>query len=486
MEFENTQITIPLDSSFVNAFVYVIFDLGIAAAFGTLLCELHAILTSCRLRRGIRVTLRESPFRAITGGILRDGSCVWQILSLVQIFMFIALFAATLGINGRTSDVAIPIQRQYITYLPKDDPSIQNIRQSPPIFSSCVVSISSQLPYYPTAFDVAGNLSITNEMSFENQFGEAVHVDSNSSVCQDFEGIRPVLTVRKCGQSVHDCSNFNVSTGVQIDMIGNDGSENVLRSGHMKNYALWKKLEVPAGMLSSIEYSYLICSIPRARKVTGKHQIDYLCTAGHFDFEEQIYTFRIGRLNFSSEQREIVHDRQVDSVATFTPHSVEVELKYNVHQSRGMFFALMLRQNSEKQKVAAKEFLDSIVNRLTAAREVQGDILRRRIPRQVTDVQLYSLVIYVILIVVTVVLGFLNRNLRRRHGPNAEMGRINVDVTTYEGLMKQLHSAISHSDLKNSGFGVFCDEERQEYFLKLVSADQKLSLLPEDAVLQWY
>lgn len=478
-------ITFVIDSAYVNALAYVVFDIALVSVVSYVLTNIQSTHIAFRLSKGQHVALRESPIKALTGNLLGDGSLTWVVLSIVQVMVLCALFAATLGISGQSENVPSRIERRYLSHLPVQDRTITNKRQSPPIFSSCVSSTNASLLYYPSAFDSVKNVSISDDFQFLDKDGNSVVVNASSVVCQNFGEFPPVLTVKRCALDFRECGNFNISQEVEILLKANPSPRPRTRliGSFQRNRALWSLLHNPAGSLSTVEYNYLICSL-RDPLLTSENQTTFLCTAGKFDVDEFTYTFRIGQLNFSQDSWPIIANRSQNTTATFKPCSNEVEMEHDVLKNGGMLFLQTLYMlDKEKRCISARTFLDSMVDRLSVSQEAKGRKLWVSETRNVTSMEIYSIVIYSSLVGLALVFWTSTAFVYKRCGPSPFAGRVCAEVNSYGGLAKVLQGDECVQGKNAVVLGIVRQEEFDTYHLEPVSNEQPLSALPRHVML---
>lgn len=179
-------ITVPIDSRYVNAIIYIVFDVALCLFFGSLFRRIQSSVSAKRLMQGKLVSLKESPLQFFTGGILYDDTFLSVLLISLHFLLLVALFSANLGINGRTIQSKQRIYRRYRNHLALQDGLVRDFRRSPPLFSSCVASKNGSVLYYPSAFNMMENNSIANDVSFEDNNGNIIQVNATSLVCQNF------------------------------------------------------------------------------------------------------------------------------------------------------------------------------------------------------------------------------------------------------------------------------------------------------------
>lgn len=84
-------------------------------------------------------------------------------------------------------------------------------------------------------------------------------------------------------------------------------------------------MQLPAGTLSTIAYTYLICSVRVVFVPPPGGKFRYDCIIGQFDEALSNYKFRIGSLNFSVDKYSDIRNRyDKNATATIKEYSNEV------------------------------------------------------------------------------------------------------------------------------------------------------------------
>lgn len=439
LHFKRSMYTIPIESSYVNAAVYIFFDVLLVIILSATFSRIQSANVLQRVSSGQRVKINESPLRHIAGQIRTDGTKLWVFLSVIQVLVLLLLFAATLGINGRTDYMEVLTSRQYVTTLPLDDKSFQDGRSSPPLFSSCVVSEGKGFNYFPAAFNTLGSNNISDFQNFQDEYDNPVKIDVLSIICQNTSGFTPILKVVQCGRGIEDCSNFNESSVHELKLIGNSFvNHSLVWGGRTGSWALWSHLDVPAGIFSETGYNYLMCSTEGIERPSSGNS-SYLCTAGAYDIDRKRYTFRIGKIEFPVEVYDAVHDRKdANATVSFNAFSTQAEIEYDILKGGVVIVSTLARLNYKAKPVSTRMLLDFIVNRFTACKSSGNTKLYELRMVAVTDVSIYSASLYAILLGGTICAWIAGAVYNQKHGAKQKGGHICTDLTTYEGLARLL------------------------------------------------
>lgn len=288
--------------------------------------------------------------------------------------------------------------------------------------------------------------------------------------------------MNRCGDSLQDCSNLNISGPVNIKLVKNreDGPKPF---GGFQDKFFWSMLDVPAGNLSTFPYNYLICSLINDEVATSGSFRKYACTAGNFDGKSFEYSFRIGGLTIPESLLEDVGNRAKKNVSLeFSPFSNEVLMEYNLINNGGLVFNQVLFKTG-RSFIAAKNFLDVIVDQMSAPREAQDQKLWEQTNLQVTDIEDYTIAIYGFLFGLLGLLAACGAVLEHYYGPRLASGHVCTDVTSYNGLAQLLQHRTDGKRKVKIYLGVTFNHISGTYHLESVPIDQELSPLPSDAIL---
>lgn len=482
-------ITIPLVSGFVNAAVYILFDVALVVILAANLVSIQGSTVLRRLSRGCIVRLRESPLGYLSGPIRADGTKLWVLLSTIQVLVLLVLLFATLGINGRTKLVPERIHRRYITHIPLATHNASLDARSPSLFSKCIISTGDGgLMYYPTAFNTVNNETILDDLRFLGEDGNKVSVDASSLVCQNVTGFTPVLNVVRCCDNILECSNFAILDDVDVNVTSN--SMNSSNSVNSSNSIVTFNLSISANSSIGNDYNKAICAIQNTQGQFETYHNDSMCLCALAGVKkENRLKIRIGLLELSEEDlEELAKTGNNGDVSTkFKVYSMEAEIEYNF-QKYGLhvFGRALYSLNKDSGPVSARDFLDRFVDMFSASKEVGNTLLYTARFKEHTDIAVYTIIIYSSLTVLLIVIFVISAIFRRRHGPRPEEGYICADVTTYDGLALHLRN-LTIPDCKHEygiRLGLVRDPKMLTYSIMPVSDRDDISRLPKNGLVR--
>lgn len=449
---ESSVVTIPTDSRFVNAVVFLLFDVLVFNLLAILLTTLHASTIKRRLIRGHRVKLCQTSLSPFLGGLLSDATPLTYAFILLHLTFIALFFLLTLGINGRSDTVAIPAQRQYLTRIAANsDFDFNRNRLRPTMFSACLTTSNSSIRYYPTAFNTKGTVPLEDFFDFRDKDGNRVSIDVRGMLCQNTGEIPPMLTVRRCGESMDECGNLEIGPDVQAELLPVANSSRRTE----RSFIVWVGQPSPAGPgvlavmyrsmklnplnSSSVQYNRLIC---KERPTQGEENprifFYFNCVMGRWDEEEFLFTFRFAQMRFErtlEKHYSVLGDFRTEGTeVTVTMVSAEMVVEWDAKKDGETLFADALSAIGQ-DAVTGRGYLNAAVSRLVVA-----DLIRDGVQvvgyeeRLVTDVEVVALVGYGIIGMTTVVgwmaLWVYGKRLKR-------YGEV-IDVTSFKGMARLL------------------------------------------------
>ncbi|PXF44035.1 hypothetical protein BWQ96_06208 [Gracilariopsis chorda] len=458
--------TIPIESKYVNAVVFLIVDLlCFMIIIGSSLQKVQARYTRRRLQRGYRVHLRESRFAHFLPGILKDGLRRTRLLILSYLLLVLVVFLLTLTINGETEVMQKTISRQYITALAAAPFDYNSARLHPSVFSHCVETstTTSSVTYYPTAFNTIENQTIFDRMAFRNKQGEPVPIDSESKQCQSFQNVPSLLTIPRCGKDMHECSNVEESDMFLLQILSKkndieDPWQSVKRlttrgSGEDSLVLFHANVKPIRPVLATTPYNRLIClQRPlRGSRFSGA-AVWFTCVLGTWSQFADRFTFRVGVASVSFLRWEdSLRQKFIPDVTAFQIMTTEAVLPWSYTTGGEDAIVNALVPVSE-DTVSARSFLDGLVARALIAQEVSATPYKGQlfepIEQAVTKIQAVGAWGYAVFLFATVAtLAFRGWFLVTRPGGQ-------LDITSYSGMLQLLSYVSGNEDWGDHQRGV--------------------------------
>ncbi|KAI0567007.1 hypothetical protein FGB62_5g123 [Gracilaria domingensis] len=456
-------IVLRIDSRFVNAAIYVVIDVICFSIISLQLRKLQTSVTKYRLRRGQHVELQESHFSFLAGGALADGSLLFPFLAILHFLLMALLFFFTLGVSGTSTIALVPASRTYITRLATNrTEDIVRSRLNPKFFAGCVRSAESSLKYYPTAFNVNGNLTITDLYTFTDNNSNVASVDIRDMLCQKFENLPPLMNVVQCGETNVQCSNLNVSNFITVHVRKEHDFKFETVGGGYSLLGAYMNVKSEAKHIWETEYDRFICfEQPRRGSAETPLGAFFNCVLGRWDEEETIFKFRIGKglLPYSPTVLEDLQNTTVNSTFAFRGTSAEVVLSWD-RSKNGEWIFIQASTHIGKDMIDARTFLNNMVSRTIVAEKADGSSLLREESVPATEIEIFSFVGYIVVLAVSTTILIVR--IAHVSPINRLLGVANiwVDVTSYNGLLAIFqHEGYGTSvPQRNVKFGIVKDE----------------------------
>ncbi|KAI0566338.1 hypothetical protein FGB62_9g31 [Gracilaria domingensis] len=496
-------ITIPIDSRFVNAVVYIVIDVIVYAVLVLALVSLQGWLTKQSVLRGERVSLREFRFSPLAGGVIADGNRFSALLVAVHFVLLGILFALALGINGRTAKAKRPTSRQYISILhPRTAPVVTDNRVYPQIMAGCTEFENERLTYYPVAFNQEETPSIPVSArhlrrSLNDNIGTAIN--SGSVVCQKFKGAKAMLTVSRCGTDENSCCNLSLSPRVRLDLEEGQDGPNVWQRNHVhrneSSIIMMRNVKPVSYDMSRVTYDRLIClhfaqqsdtnSTATTIDSTGRMN----CMLGTWGADATKFIFRLGNATFpDSRQEEIFDNEQVTSVQ-FTAFSVETEIGWDALAEITLTNGL---HSIGGNMVPARLFLDTLVSRSSVPTRITDEAIFEQYDINVTDVSTPAVIGYAILCVLAAFIALSKAVLRLKSSACENEHQWVPDITTYDGLLMLLKGDDTRRCAKRTTrpkveFGITCVGPLHSWYsFGPVEEGDRVVNLPKEGILRWH
>lgn len=376
--------TIPIDSKYVNALVFLVIDLLCFMIIGSSIQTVQARYTRRRVRRHESVSLRESRIAPFLPGILIDGLRRTRVLILFYFLLVGTVFGLTLTINGETELTQKAISRQYMTALEAAPFDYNSARLHHTVFSSCVQTspTTASVTYFPTAFNTIANQTIFDRRALRNRQGEPVPIHSESIRCQSFQNVPPLLAIPRCGKDEHECSNVEESDVFLLHTLSNTSDANYpekYRTSHHggsdhDSLVLFQTNVVPIlPPLATTKYDRLIClQRPlRGSRFSGV-AIWFTCVLGTWNESAEQFTFRVGVASVSFLRwKDLLGRKTVPNVMSFQIMTTEVVLPWS-YASGGEDALVDALIPISEDTVSARSFLDGLVARGIIAQNVNA------------------------------------------------------------------------------------------------------------------
>lgn len=462
-------ITIPTDSRFINALVFLLFDVLVLNLLVIFLNVSHSSSIKRRMIRGHRVRLSQNRLSPFLGGILDDATPLTYIFIALHFTIIILLFLLTVGINGRSDTVTVSASRQYLTRIAANgNADFGRSRLRPSMFATCLTESNSSIRYYPTAFDIKGSAPLEDLFDFRDSEGNRVDIDVDGMLCQSTGNLPPMLAVRRCGDSMDSCGNLEIGPDYRvelrpaIDSSRRTEATSVTPVGQQTSAAtveqqtsampellsvMYRRVRFISPEMGSVQYNRLICrEWPTQGEERPLVDIYFNCVVGQWDEDEFFFTFRFAQMRFerTAEKRQsVMLDWSSEGIdVRVTTMSAEMVVEWDAKENGEVFFADTLAAVGP-DAVTGRAYLDAAVRRLVVADTISDRVeVARSEERLVTDIHIVALVGYGIMGLMTVVLWLILKVYGKRLKRHGDL----VDVTSFRGVAGLLRRDILKSE----------------------------------------
>ncbi|CAN8074641.1 unnamed protein product [Agarophyton chilense] len=486
-------ITVPIDSKYVNAVVYIVIDVFVFAVLAQALISFQSWITRRRLLKGERVTLREFRFSHLAGGVVEDGNRFSTLLFAAHLSLLGILFSLALGINGRTDEAKRPATREFISTLdPRSAPVLSTDPVFPQIMSSCANFEKERLTYFQMAFNALEPFS--GSSSARHLRREVPHaeigtiVNSESVLCQQYDGAIPLLNVSRCGIDRISCCNLSLSRTKNIHLQAGKGGSKEWQKNlvHLNESSTIVRRNVrPESYDTPTKYDRFIC-LDFGNSLTSSEKGQMNCMIGSWNDEGTSFTFRLGTATFPAPQRELIFRIDEETSVSFKAFTVETEIEWNANGEIALSNGLY---SIGGHMIPVRFFLDTLVSRSSMPMEVGNQIIYEKYDMNVTDVSIATMIGYVILIVLALLFllaALVNRV--KNSVDDKECHRI-PDITTYSGLLVLLQGDESRQrprklERPKVEFGI--TSEGSSFVIGPVDKDAKVVTMVKGGILRWH
>ncbi|KAI0566477.1 hypothetical protein FGB62_8g330 [Gracilaria domingensis] len=368
-------------------------------------------------------------------------------------------------------------------------------RVYPQILSTCNAFEGKSLRYYPVAFDVEEAPPVPTSArqivsTVNNNAGTAM--DSQSVLCQRYEGARPLLTIPRCGSDPNSCFNLRFSSAMNVHLERGRGGPVVWEQNLLlENQAsiIMRRNIQPVSFDDSVTTcDRLICLdfVSRMDSLSSNGESQMNCMLGTWNGSDTMFTFRLGKATFPNSKREQIFDVDQRSTMNFVAFTVETEIEWNASAeiifSNGLH---ALRGNT----VPVRSFMDILVSRSAVSVEVGDEVIFEQFDINVTDMSTGAVVGYAALTILAILVVLLKAASYRMSTYGDGENRCVPDITTYNGLLTILQGDERcqkgrQMERSKVEFGIM--SMGKLYSLGPVQQDTKVVRMPKEGSLRWH
>lgn len=400
-----TIVEIPIESRYVNAIVFVVIDIICLWAIHRGLMGIQGFFHSRDIRKGRRVHLKRSSIPIISGELLVQQRKGPNVLVLIHLTALVAAFAVSLGINGTSKNTREVVMRNYLSALEFTPFDEKLSRLRPRVVLRCKDHKDeknhaiTEVHYHRAAFNVTSNARLEDRVQFLDADRKQHHINSTTMECQKDQ----VLTLSKCEPIRVGCSSArDESVNKLLVTPNNDVNQNLKIGSHQDKLLLRLRTVNQVQQGSDVKRGdSLVCLERPLRGTDLKHENTELfnCVLMRW-IDEAKARVAFGTAEISRE--DVVNDR-IDSKPFNLRITTAMGTVDRLGENGELLFAEGLREISAGS-YSLEDIVDSVVARSTVAK-IATDKNTREVKKNVTEIQIFAVVLLALLFVGGIVLG---------------------------------------------------------------------------------
>lgn len=464
-------ILISISSGIVNALIFIFVDLISLWAFHRGLLAVQGYMLYRHIKRGHRVQLRRSRIPIVSGELLVNQTRFPHILVIANALFIALAFIATFGVNGQTMPRLVPTPLAYVSRI-RADPKLDYDKQKrlrPRIFLQCrFVNRTTQI-FWPGAFNVSNNARLVDPYAFLDASSVARMVNSSTLRCQhgkgDSNATRPMFVVTDCAPAASGCTAAIEPRSAMVRFYGKNTTARaaILRGLPELNWhderfgtadlgliAIHRTLRASSDKSVAQPGDRVVCFeiSPRGSDLAeGEGRLN--CLLFKWERGGKVANVSFGRI-FIKTQDDYKRIDVIDLRLEVTTASGTV--RWDVERNGEKFFADGLRDLGVSSYSLA-DVMDNIVSRAVTAYPLRGgDVVYTEIDKSVTEIESYSFVILVVLVVcAALMVGVKEMLICAFKGLSGEMENA-LGANRYDTLSQMLRGELErHSKRSMSG-----------------------------------